>query len=354
MAENQDDYYSSDDIFTGLPIIPPGASPCNYEVTSRFNKWFIPATFLLVFLLGLVGNGLVLYVLKSRRCSWHLSDHYLFHLTLSDLFLGLTLPFWATQYAYGWVFGSVPCKLVGALFSINMYSSIFFLACIGLNRYFAIVHAVELHRKQRPIHTFLICAVVWATSCLLSLQEFYFRDVDFIKQLKSHSCHYKFDPETADTWRTTIRLINLSLGFLLPLFLMFFFYCRIFCTLRKSRHGHSYRSQVVIVVLLFVFVLCWGPYNTLLLIDSLQRLDVIAPSCPLFQKLDIGLTVTETLGLSHVCLNPFIYAFVGVKFKSELSRLSKRVSGKVISSGVTGSKEETIVIETNNSYTKVF
>ncbi|OCT73053.1 C-X-C chemokine receptor type 3-2 [Xenopus laevis] len=354
MAESHEEDYSSYYVDTALPEIPEEAAPCSYHVTSRFNQWFIPVTFLLVFVLGLIGNGLVLYVLKSRRCSWHLSDHYLFHLTLSDLLLGLTLPFWATQYAYGWVFSSIPCKLVGALFSINMYSSIFFLACIGLNRYFAIVHAVELHRKQRPIHTFLICAVVWATSCLLSLQEFYFRDVDFVEQSKAHSCHYKFNPETADTWRTTLRFINLSLGFLLPLFLMFFFYSRIFCTLRRSRHGHSYRSQVVIVVLLFVFVLCWGPYNTFLLIDSLQRLGVIGPNCSLFKKLDIGLTVTETLGLSHVCLNPFVYAFVGVKFKSELSRLSKRVSGKVVSSGFTGSKEESGVIQTNNSYTRVF
>ncbi|KAG8433893.1 hypothetical protein GDO86_012314 [Hymenochirus boettgeri] len=351
-AESNDDFSGDYEIPTGFPQIPEGYSPCKYDLTNRFNQWFFPVTFLLVFALGLVGNGLVLYVLKSRRFPWHLADHYLFQLTISDLLLGLTLPFWATQYAYGWVFGQTPCKMLGALFSINMYSSIFFLACIGLNRYFSIVHAVELHKKQKPIHTFLICVFVWVTSFLLSVQEFYFRDVDYVKQMGTFVCHYKFQPENAAVWRITLRFVNLSLGFLVPMFLMLFFYCRIFCTLRRSRHGHSYRSQTVIVVLLLVFLICWGPYNVLLLIDSLQRIGLIAPDCALYRQLDLGLAITESLGLSHVCLNPLVYAFVGVKFRSELYLLSTRRSRQARPSA--SSKEDTVITENNNSYSRVF
>ncbi|KAM4703048.1 uncharacterized protein WCC33_011620 [Rhinophrynus dorsalis] len=336
----------------GLPYIPPDSAPCKFEPTIKFNQLFIPIAFWIVFVLDLLGNGLVLHVLRSRRCPWHIADHYLFHLALSDLLLGLTLPFWAIQYSYGWIFGRFSCKILGALFTINMYSSIYFLASISLNRYFAIVHAVELHRKQRPIHTFLICFFVWCISFLLSWQEFQFREVEYIKRFKTFTCYYNFNPEKSNVWRIVLRLINLNLGFLIPMFLMIFFYCRIFCTLQQSRLGHSRRSQVVIVVLLLVFVFCWAPYNGLLLFDSLQRLEIIGQDCNVYNKLDMALTITESLGIAHVCLNPFVYAFVGVKFRKELSGLFKRGS-EIIHSGVMSSKENTINTENINSYSRV-
>ncbi|MEE6514168.1 hypothetical protein FKM82_022186 [Ascaphus truei] len=343
---DEEDYFS----YTGLPDMSSGFAPCKIEAISKFNEIFIPAAFVLVFVMDLLGNGLVLYVLRNRSCPWHLADHYLLQLAISDLLLGLTLPFWATQFGYGWIFGDVSCKLLGALFTINMYSSIFFLTCISLNRYLAIVHAVELHRQQRPIHTFFICAFVWGISCALSWPEFYFRDVVYFKQRGAYACYYNFHPEDADVWRVTLNIMNLSLGFLLPLLLMFFFYSQIFLTLHHSRLGYSRRSQVVIVMLLLVFVLCWAPYNLLLLIDSLQRLGTIGRSCELERLLDKGVTITESLGLAHVCLNPIIYAIVGVKFRKELSRLCKRRSNQSIHSGQYNSGEGTVLTETHHSY----
>ncbi|KAM4652561.1 C-X-C chemokine receptor type 3-2-like [Discoglossus pictus] len=355
ISNEQDDsleYYTFDYSNTQLPDTD-GAAPCKIEATTRFNKIFIPVAFSLVFILDLIGNGLVLRVLMSRRCAWHLADHYLFQLAISDLLLGVTLPFWATQFGHGWIFGKYSCKLLGAMLTINMYSGIFFLTCISMNRYFSIVHAVELHKKQTRIHTFLICFFVWGISCILSWQEFYFRDVSFFKQLGTSVCYLDFYPSNSDTWRVSLHLVNLSLGFLVPLLLMCYFYSRIFCTLRHSRLGVSYRSQVVIVVLLLIFVICWAPYNSLMFTDSLLRLGILTRDCELEKKLDIGLTVTESLGLSHVCLNPIIYAFVGVKFRQELSRIFKRGSTESMQSGVILSRLSTFLSESNHSYSRV-
>ncbi|XP_053545949.1 C-X-C chemokine receptor type 3-2 [Bombina bombina] len=333
---------------TGLPDSLNNVSPCTTEAAAKFNKIFIPIAFSLVFLLGLIGNGLVLHVLMSRRCSWHLADYYLFQLAVSDLLLGFTLPFWASQFNHGWIFGRIPCKILGALFTMNMYSGIFFLACISINRYLSIVHAIEFHKKQRPIHTLIISISVWGLSGILSWQEFYFRDVQYISQFEKYACLYNFDAQKADTWRVKLCLINLIMGFLIPLILMFYLYSKIFYTLLHSRLNYSYRSQVVIVVVLLAFVLCWAPYNILKLIDSFQRLGIIKRACEMEKMLDIGSTIAESLGLAHVCFNPIIYAFVGVKFREKLSEILKRGTRES-----TQNRLSSVFSESNHSYSRI-
>ncbi|XP_056397946.1 C-X-C chemokine receptor type 3-2-like [Hyla sarda] len=327
------------------------SSPC--EPSETFFGYFIPAAFTIVFLLDLLGNGLVLAILMSRRTSWHLADHYLFQLALSDLLLGLTLPFWAVQYGYGWVFGQVSCKLLGALFTINMYSSILLLVCISLSRYFSIVYAVDLHKKLRPIHTFMICVFVWMLSFFLSWHEFYFRGVGNSLLSGKTICFYKFDPEKSNSLRIALQLTELTIAFIIPLIFMLFFYSRIFCTLQGSRLNHSRRSQLVIVVLLLVFFFCWAPYKSLQLIDTLQRMGYVARNCHFEMMIDIGLAVTQTLGLCHVCINPIIYAFVGVKFRKEIFKVFKRLSDHVVNTSVILSRDGTIITDSNPSYSKI-
>ncbi|XP_063798665.1 C-X-C chemokine receptor type 3-2-like [Pseudophryne corroboree] len=328
-------------------------SPCDVVSTSAFIKYVIPAAITVVFMLDLVGNGLVLKVLISRRSPWHLADHYLFQLALSDLLLGLTLPFWAVQYVYGWMFGYVSCKLLGALFTINMYSSIFFLVSISVNRYFSIVHAVEVHKKQRPIHTILICIFIWGISFILSWHEFYFRETGVNPVTEKPVCFYNFHPDQPDSWRIALQLIDLTFAFIFPLIFMLFFYSQILCTLQRSRLNHSRRSQMVIVVLLLVFVFCWAPYKSLQLIDSLQRLDYIGRNCNLEKKLDIGITATLALGLSHVCINPIIYAFVGVKFRKEIYKVFKRFSNHALNSSISVTRKGNLFTGSDNSYSKI-
>lgn len=325
---------------------PEDATPCmTLDSVGGFATYFIPVTYMVVFLLDLLGNGLVVYVLVAKRSPWLIADYYLFQLALSDLLLGFTLPFWAFQYSFHQIISDTPCKILGALFTINIYSTIFFLVCISINRYFSIVHAIELHKKQRPLHTVFICILIWVLSCALSWQEFYFRKAE------GSFCMYNFPTGKSTIWRVVLQLVELTIGFIIPLVFMVFSYSRILCTLQRSRHNHSRRSQLVIIVLLLVFIFCWAPYKALQLIDSLQRLNVIARNCYYEKVLDIGMIITEALGLSHVCINPLVYAFVGVKFRREIFKMFKRFTNQIFNSTVVISREGTIY--TDCSYSRI-
>nr|XP_020668182.1 C-X-C chemokine receptor type 3-2-like [Pogona vitticeps] len=313
--------YSYPEFPTGYPEIDPKTMPCTQSEMSPFARHFGPAVFSVGFVVGLLGNGLVLAVLSSQRCPWFFADYLLFQLAVADLLLAFTLPFWATQFAQNWVFGEFLCKLAGALSTMNSYSTVFLLAAFSVERYLVIIRAVQVHRCLKPLHICLASILLWGVCVGLSAVELHFRTVSYVSQAGAVICHQHFHPQEAESWRLALRLISFMFGFLLPLLVMTFCYCRILIRLHQAGISCKNTPLFLLLVMLLLFLLCWGPFHGFLLVDSLQRLGHLARDCAREKTLDLGLLFTQSLGLLHSCLNPLAYAFVGVKFRRELSRL---------------------------------
>ncbi|KAJ8388831.1 hypothetical protein AAFF_G00125870 [Aldrovandia affinis] len=324
-----DDYYL--DYETGTIINPDiiYAAPCSLQDTWQFAHRFCPVVYSLVFVLAVVGNILVLCVVRRYRlsrlgpCSFSLTDTFLLHLAVSDLLLALTLPFYSVQWVQGWVFGNVGCKIAGAFFSLNLYSGILFLACISFDRYLAIVHAVSVGWRRNTCHAQIACAVIWVACLSLATIDIQYRQVLDLPHSNIRVCQLVFSPSSSKEWQVALQLVNLVLGFGLPLLVMLYCYVRIFRSLCHASRRQKRKSLHLIVSLVSVFLLCWAPYNSFRLADSLQRLGVIGRSCSINHALDIGTLVSESLGLAHCALNPLLYGFVGMKFRRELMEMWK-------------------------------
>ncbi|XP_072535153.1 C-X-C chemokine receptor type 3-2 [Salminus brasiliensis] len=313
-----------------------GSAPCLMGETWRFTRLFAPAAYIVVFLLALMGNVLVLCVVRRYRrsrlspCSFSLTDTFLLHLAISDLLLALILPFFAVQWIHEWVFGVGLCKVVGALFSLNIYCGVLFLACISFDRYLAIVHAVHSGWRRNTCLAQLACAVIWVCCLGLSVVDIQFRTVVRLPGGGPLVCLVEFSTENSGKWQLAMQLLNLTLGFGLPLLVMLYCYIRIFRALcSTSSRRQKRRSLRLIVSLVTIFLVCWAPYNALKMTDSLLMLEWLTPSCSLNKVLDIGILVTESLGLSHCALNPLLYGLVGVKFRRELVQMFKVGLGRI-------------------------
>lgn len=290
----------------------------------------------LVFVLAVVGNVMVLCVVRRYRssasggtCALSLTDIFLLHLAVSDLLLALTLPLFAVQWADRWLFGLVVCKISGGLFSLNRYSGILFLACISFDRYLAIVHAVRNGWKRTACHGQAVCALIWVICLGLSAVDATFKQlvyVDALDQQGQLMCRTSF-PQNTIHWQVSLQLVSVVLGFGLPLLVMLYCYVRIFRALCNAPRRQKRKSLRLIVSLVSVFVLCWAPYNCFQLADSLQMLLLIPNSCQFGLAIDLGTMVTESVGLSHCALNPLLYGFVGVKFRRELAKMVKEMLG---------------------------
>lgn len=98
----------------------------------------VSVVFSLIFLLGTIGNSLVLAVLlRSGQVGYNTTNLFILNLSVADFFFIIfCVPFQATIYSLeGWVFGSFMCKVVHFFINLTMYASSFTLAAVSVDRW---------------------------------------------------------------------------------------------------------------------------------------------------------------------------------------------------------------------------
>ncbi|TDH00825.1 hypothetical protein EPR50_G00192230 [Perca flavescens] len=98
-----------------------------------------------------------------------------------------------------------------------------------------------------------------------------------------------------------------------------FCYTAIIVTLLKARNFQRHKAVRVVLAVVAVFVVCHLPYNVTLLYDTANMFEL--QSCQDSDILQVAKTVTQTIAYLHCCLNPVLYAFVGVKFRNHFRRI---------------------------------
>ncbi|XP_030600190.1 C-X-C chemokine receptor type 5 isoform X2 [Archocentrus centrarchus] len=296
---------------------------CDYTASLHsFYTVFLPVLYSVIFLLGVAGNGLMITVLLTRCRRLRITEIYLLHLAMADLMLLFTIPFNVADSATGWVFGVFVCKLNELLKSLNLICGSFLLACIGFDRYLAIVHAVPSMQSRFPRTVHLTCAALWLICLALALPNAVFATVTQKDQSSDTLiCYYHNFGIHAHNWVLTSNVLH-HVCFFIPLAIMSFCYTMLIFTLCKSQKSEAKKGAIRIALLVtLVFCFCWLPFNISLMVQTLRELEVIAEDCESGKIMLQALEVTKSLGITHCCLNPFLYAFVGVRFRNEMIQL---------------------------------
>ncbi|XP_072572809.1 C-C chemokine receptor type 8-like [Paramormyrops kingsleyae] len=296
--------------------IPPDFGLCEYE---RHSAVFLPVFYSLVFVFGVISNGLVLWVMLIPVKLQSITDICLLNLTVADLLLLITLPFLAHYSRVDWVFGPAMCKVVMSSYYIGFNSSIFFIVIMSIDRYLAVVHAVSsLKTRTRRYQAFMI-AVTWIVGLLASFPEIAL--VDFHSKNDTRLCEFGYNTKAKLRAFGLFKMNVTSL--LIPFFIMVFCYSMI---LRRILHLKSTKKKTIRLVLLvvMVFFCCWTPYNVASFFQALELVSIYIP-CESSRVIRLSLQVTEAVAYSHTCLNPIVYVFVGEKFKRHLFKLMNRM-----------------------------
>lgn len=323
ISEHMDDVYNYNDSTESPDIDTPICSTLEGPLLASFKAVFLPLAYGLIFLLGMLGNILVLAVLERHRQTRSSTETFLFHLAVADLLLVFILPFAVAEGSVGWLLGTFLCKTVIALYKINFYCSSLLLACIAVDRYLAIVHAVHTYRHRRLGSIHVTCATIWATGFLCALPEILFAKVSWPHDNNTlPSCTFSQEtPAMANAWFASRFLYHLG-GFLIPLLVMSWCYVGVVQRLCQAQRRLQKQKAVQVAILVTsVFFLCWSPYHVAIFLDTLVRLRAVGSSCQLNSYLSVAITMSEFLGLAHCCLNPMLYTFAGIKFRNDLSRI---------------------------------
>ncbi|CAH2318996.1 C-X-C chemokine receptor type 3 [Pelobates cultripes] len=305
---------------------PGDFGTCNLEESKIFDRNFLPAFYSLLFLIGIIGNVLVMFVLLRNKHKLQSTDIFILNLAIADILLVLTLPFWASQAFSGWLFGGILCKIVGSLFKVNFYAGIFLLACISWDRYLSVVYAVQMFKKHRSNLIYWICLAVWCACLALCIPDVMYFKAEYDYRTNLTICQPSFPASTSKMWKTIMTSIFHILGFLLPFCGMVYCYAHIFHTLLKSNGFKKQRALQLVIAVVVAFFLCWTPYNIVAFVDTLVMLEVVPVSCNLTHNIDTALSVTSGLCYFHCCLNPFLYVFIGAKFKNYFIELLRQAS----------------------------
>lgn len=301
-----------------------GSIMCNRSSARMFRVDYEPPLFCMIFLLGAVGNLLVVWIYtRVRQRLKTMTDVYLLNLAVADLLFLCTLPMWAVDAIKGWAFGVALCKMVYALYKINFFSSMLLLTCISIDRYIAIVQVTKAQnlKKKRLFYSKLACMGVWLISILLSLPEFIFAQVKQSQNEKSFCTLVYWNNQNN---RTMILVLSLQIcmGFCLPLLVMIFCYTVIIRKLLQARSFEKHKALRVIFAVVFAFVLSQLPLNSLLILQAVQATNTTT-QCSMQVGLDKAGQVARSLAYTHACLNPLLYVFIGVRFREDLLKMVK-------------------------------
>ncbi|XP_031167323.1 C-C chemokine receptor type 6-like [Sander lucioperca] len=311
-------------------------APCSYQNTHRVELVVIQYVHIIICILGFVGNSLVIVTYAFYKSTKSMTDVYLLNVAIADLLFVVSLPLIVYNELLAWPMGPVACKLLRGSYSVNLYSGMLLLACISTDRYIAIVQARRSFRLRSLAYSRLICAVVWASALLLSIPTFYFyswyqpsHSMDAFMEEEERNqtsgppqyiCEFRFtDKTTALNTKMAVPSIQLAAGFFLPLLVMVCCYTAVIVTLRKARSFQRHKAMRVVLAVVAVFIVCHLPYNVTLLYDTANMFEL--QSCQESDILQAAKVVTQTVAYLHCCLNPVLYAFVGVKFRNHFRRI---------------------------------
>lgn len=324
---NQSDYdYNISDLI----------GPCSHQNNHSVELVVGPYVHSLICILGFVGNSLVIITYACYKRTKSMTDVYLLNVAIADLLFVASLPLIVYNELSSWSMGPVACKLLRGSYSVNLYSGMLLLACISTDRYIAIVQARRSFRLRSLPYSRLICAIVWASALLLSIPTFYFynwyepshtMDSFMVEEEENQTsrppqyvCEFRFTYNTtAMKTKLAVPSTQLAVGFFLPLLIMVFCYTAIIITLLRARNFQRHKAVRVVLAVVAVFITCHLPYNLTLLYDTATMFD--QRSCKASDALHTTKTVTQTIAYLHCCLNPVLYAFVGVKFRNHFRRI---------------------------------
>ncbi|XP_048160164.1 neuropeptide FF receptor 2 [Corvus hawaiiensis] len=291
-------------------------------------------SYLLIFLLCMVGNGGVCFIILWSKHMRTVTNLFILNLAVSDLLVGLfcmptTL---LDNIIAGWPFGSLVCKMSGMVQGISVSASVFTLVAIAVDRFRCIVHPFK--QKLTIPAAVAIIAVIWilavAIMCpsavLLQVQE----EKHFRVLLGSGNatrpvfwCREEWPEPGMRKIYTTVLFANIYLA---PLSLIVIMYARISISLshtampgagkrsQEQRHSMWKRKQKVIKMLIVVtllFTVSWLPLWTLMLLSDYASLSDLQ-----LQLINIYIyPFAHWLAFFNSSINPIIYGFCNENFR---------------------------------------
>ncbi|KAM4749210.1 lysophosphatidic acid receptor 6-like [Rhinophrynus dorsalis] len=269
--------------------------------------------------LGLVLNMTSLYFFFHLPNLRSPTTVYMKNLAFTDLLLLFTLPIRIYDHSlpnvnHDFVVQKL-CEIAGAFLLLNMYGSIFLLACISLDRCLAVCFPFgsKRFRQQAP----WICVGVWVLNVGACTLAFIFRS----SSTNTNSSCIPDHPALVTMKGPTAGAI--VMGFLVPLCVMAgssVFLLRAVGRSQSVQEGMVNKAKIVhmLTTNVSIFLICFLPYHTVLISYQIWE-----KTCVLQEAYKIAML----MACCNSVLDPLAYYFAAETLKRRLTEEKVRLAG---------------------------
>lgn len=331
--EQQEKYGDSSDNTLLIPVggrirclpTPGPFLPCQ----DLFDWWTLRCGVWVVFLLAMLGNGTVVFVLIFSRSKFDVPRFLVCNLAAADFFMGVYLGFLAVvdagtlgefrMYAIRWQ-RSGWCQLCGIFAVFSSELSVYTLAVITLERNYAITHAMHLNKRLSLKHASYIMLIGWSFAVFTSLMPLF-----GVSDYRKYATCLPFETTTGPWSVTYVVFLNFVNG--VAFLILMGCYLKMYCAIRGSQAWNSNDSRIAkrMALLVFTDFLCWSPiaFFSLTAIAGYQ-----------FVTLEQAKVFTVFVLPLNSCCNPFLYAILTKQFKKDCVLICKAIEESRVTRGI--------------------
>ncbi|XP_051969375.1 uracil nucleotide/cysteinyl leukotriene receptor-like [Xyrauchen texanus] len=296
--------------------------------SSHVENILLVTFYIVIFIISVPSNALALWVFCCHDKRNTPSKVFLKHLAIADMSYVLVLPMRMIYHMADshWPLGEGTCCVVGFLFFINLYCSMYFMTCISLDRLLACVLPHKTQNLRRSRNAKVVCAVLWIIATI-SMAPFLFSKKQVTRQLEARNvtvCEQLYIEKSSNP---TSAVVSTAVAFVIPLVTLSVSYILIFCKVRrmtlKKKLLAQRKAMRMIILTLVNFLIAFVPYHIHRLVFIIQQ-DDMSKSESERQLLHLGNRITSALTCVSGVLDPVMYFFLARTYQETLQQLCGR------------------------------
>ncbi|XP_013382415.1 somatostatin receptor type 3-like [Lingula anatina] len=286
----------------------------------------LPLIYSIIFVIGVIGNGLVISVIcKSTRL-----NVLFLNLAIADLlYLIICLPVQALRFATEYRVSLTPpvCKIAYFFVYTTQGVSVYCLVFICALRFVAVKWPLHCKNFVSKSFTTKVAALVWVGMIIANFPLFF-----YFEESKGKSCGLSQNMTDADGYFYYVLVFGLD--FIFPVLVIGAFSIGIMVVIRQQERAiaaalgsedsapagmspsDTRRLTAIVFAVLVLFVVCWGDFYLFYILFIAQ---VYNPVCPTGAWFWLHF-LSQVLPVTNSCLNPILYNFVSTEFRAAFKR----------------------------------